>query len=96
MIDGIQNAQNGSRSFLSSANPIPFNLDKILNDVLIGNRLIRNVDLDMDRKNDSVRTIEAGDISVACVVPPVPLVEEEGRQVGRVQASVYRYVSTLI
>lgn len=90
MIDGIQNAQNGSRSF-SSANPIPFNLDKILkDDVLIGNRLTRNVDLDMDRKTDSVRTIEAGDISVACVVPPVPLVEEEGRQVGRVQASVYR------
>ena len=59
-------------------------------DVFIDNRSTRNVDVDMDRKTDRVCAIEPGEISVACVVPPVPLVEEEGRQVGRVQASVYR------
>ena len=92
MIDGTRNAQNSSSSSLSSANPTDFNLDKDVKDdyVLIDNRLTRNGDLDMDRKTDSVRAIEPGEISVSCVVPPVPLVEEEARQVGRVQASVYR------
>ncbi|KAG0556056.1 hypothetical protein KC19_11G022200 [Ceratodon purpureus] len=65
-------------------------LEDVKDDVFIDNRSTRNVDVDMDRKTDRVCAIEPGEISVACVVPPVPLVEEEGRQVGRVQASVYR------
>lgn len=91
MINGTSNAQNGSSSSLPSANLIPLNLDKdVKDDVFIDNKFTRNVDVVMDRKTDSARSIEPGEISVECMVPPAPLVEEEGRQVGRVQASVYR------
>jgi hypothetical protein len=90
-IDGAQNARKSLRPSLSSDNLAPLDLDKdVKNDVLVDNRLTHNMNLDMDGKADSVRTSESGEISVACIVPPVPLVEEEGRQVGRVQASVYR------
>lgn len=91
MMDGTQNAQNGSSSFLSSANQISLNLDKNVKDdyLLNNNVLTRNLDLNMVGKTDNACVIESGEISVQCVVPPMPLVEEEGRRVGRVQASVY-------
>ena len=92
MIDGIQDERNASNSFLFSVDPTPINLDKNVKDdyVLIGNRSTINVDLDMDKKTDRICVIEPGEISVSCVVPPVTLVEEEVREVGQVQASVFR------
>lgn len=97
MIDVTQNAQNTSSSFLFSADPTPINLDKNVKEdyVLIDNGLTLNVDLDMEKKTHRICAIEPGEISVSCVVPPVPLIEEEVRKVGRVQASVLRWVATV-
>lgn len=58
--------------------------------VLLDNVSTLNVDLEMDKKSDRICATETGEISVSCVVPPVPLIEEEVRKVGRVQASVFR------
>lgn len=92
MIDGIQNERNASSSFLFSAEPTPINLDKDVKDnyVLIDNGSTLNVDLHMNKKTDRICAMEPGEISVSCVVPPVALVEEEVREVGQVQASVFR------
>jgi len=92
MIGGTQNDRNASSSSLFCADPTPIDLDKDVKDdyVLTDNMSTLNMDLETDKKSDRICAIEPGEISVSCVVPPVPLVEEEVRKVGRVQASVFR------
>lgn len=89
MIDK-QDSPRGSSSFLSPANPIPLNqVEDVKGEVILVDNE-RTLDLDDGHNTRNIGDTETCDISVSCVMPPVPLIEEETRKAGHVQASVYR------